>query len=201
MQDADHNFEPSARNYPSPLSEFNAGIKTGVFSKLLKPWEVVIPVTGSAFQCRWVSGAAMMVRAEVFAQVGLLDEKFFLYFEELDFCQRVNEAKWQVWLEPMSIITHLEGQATGIQNKRKRRGKYWFNSRRRYFVKHQGVFRWLLADLLWSCGRHGLLVRKLLGFGGDLAQDPLYFARDLLVGDLKALLNGDVFSIERNRGK
>ena len=201
LVNGDHQFESSARNYPSPLSELDSGARVGVLSKGLRRWQVAMPVAEKAHTCGWVSGAAMMVRRSVFEQIGLLDEDFFLYFEELDFCQRASRAGWQIWLEPRSLITHLEGQSTGIQFRRKRRGKYWYDSRRRYFIKHQGLVRWLLADLFWSIGRVSLVIRKMIKLGGDTSCDPLCFTRDLLLGDLRALLSGSVFRIKREKGK
>lgn len=196
-----HQLESSARNYPSPLSELDAGARTGVLARGLRRWQVAMPVVEYAHPCDWVSGAAMMIRREVLEQIGLMDEEYFLYFEELDFCQRASLAGWQIWLEPRSLIVHLEGQSTGKQIRRKRRGKYWYDSRRRYFVKHQGLVRWLLADLFWSVGRLGLLIRKMMKLGGDTSCDPLYFTQDLLLGDLRALANGAVFRIKRYKGK
>lgn len=47
-------------------------------------------------ECDWIDGAAMLVDAEVFRQVGLLDERFFLYFEETEFCLRAVRMGWRV---------------------------------------------------------------------------------------------------------
>jgi GT2 family glycosyltransferase len=189
LENGNHILESSARRYPSVLSEMDNGARFGLLSSLLKKWQVALPVVDYAHRCDWVSGAAMMIRREVFEQVGLMDEGFFLYFEELDFCQRAGIAGWQVWLEPASLITHLEGQATGIQHTRNRRGKYWYDSRRQYFIKHHGVLRLMLADILWGLGRCSLLFRQLLQLGGDTTSDPLFFMRDLLLGDLQFFIS------------
>src|SRR5277367_5597369 len=93
----------------------------------------------AAHRTDWVNGASMMVRREVFDSIGLMDEKFFLYYEETDFCLRALEAGWPTWTVPSSRVVHLEGQSTGATGaiaKRKRVPKYWFDSRRRYFRKH-----------------------------------------------------------------
>lgn len=60
----------------------------------------------------WVSGAAMMVRCEVFEQVGLLDEEYFMYVEDVDLCYRAHAAGWQVWYAPEAVITHAIGQSS-----------------------------------------------------------------------------------------
>ena len=113
-----------------------------------------------------------------------MDEGFFLYFEEVDFCTRVRQAGWQIWYVPDSCVMHHEGGATGIKN-RGRRPAYWYASRRRYFVKHFGASGLLRADALWAAGRTSLALRRLLRLGGAGAErDPKHFAFDLLWGDL-----------------
>lgn len=61
----------------------------------------------------WVSGACMMVRREVFDRIGLLDERFFMYWEDTDLCKRARDAGWSVWFTPKAEITHLTGQGGG----------------------------------------------------------------------------------------
>jgi GT2 family glycosyltransferase len=94
----------------------------------------------------------LLVRREVFAEVGLLDERFFLYFEEVDFCKRAAQLGWECWCEPASRVVHLAGQATGVtdRSKRLRRPTYWFDSRRWYFLKHHGAAYTAIADLVWA---------------------------------------------------
>jgi GT2 family glycosyltransferase len=189
--------ESSSRRFPSILSELESGARLGLLSRLLRKWQVALPVTQNAHQCDWVSGAAMMLRREVIEQIGMMDERYFLYFEEIDYCRRVTNQGWEIWLEPSSRITHLEGVATGIQTAQKRRPKYWYDSRRRYLIKHLGILQWLMSDSLWVLGRCSLLARKLLGFGGDFKADPQYFMRDLLWGDIYTLCSGKAFTIEK----
>ena len=71
--------------------------------------------------------------------VGLFDEGFFLYYEETDLCRRAVSAGWQVWFVPGSRVVHHEGASTGIRNWKRRRPRYWYESRRRYFVKAFGA--------------------------------------------------------------
>ena len=55
----------------------------------------------------WLFGAALMVRRSALDKVGLLDERFFLYFEDLDWCRRFNAAEWEVWYVPSSRVIHF----------------------------------------------------------------------------------------------
>ncbi len=60
------------------------------------------------FVTDYVTGASMLIRSEVFAQVGLIPEDYFLYFEETDFNLRVQEAGWSTIVEPRSEIDHFK---------------------------------------------------------------------------------------------
>ncbi|MEE4188788.1 MAG: glycosyltransferase family 2 protein, partial [Roseobacter sp.] len=66
-----------------------------------------------------ISGAAMFVRASAIRQVGLLDEAFFFYGEETDWCRRFAKAGWQVVFTPIPEITHFgNGSARKLNHKR-----------------------------------------------------------------------------------
>jgi GT2 family glycosyltransferase len=196
LEDASGAPAHSAHNFFSPLGELEAGARLGILSRALGRFAVTPPAREQRHECGWVSGAALAVRASVFKQIGLFDEGFFLYFEEVDFCARARKAGWQVWHVPESRVVHFEGAATGIQDARRRRAPYWYHSRRRYFVKHHGVAGLLMADALWALGRGSLALRRALGLGsGDGAPEPRRFAADLLWGDLRALVDGEVWGI------
>lgn len=179
----------TAHRMPSPFSELDGAARLGMLSWLLHRYVVSPPLRDTTHECDWVSGAAMIVRRQVLEQIGLLDEGFFLYFEEVDFCCRARNAGWQVWYVPQARVLHLEGASTGIQAAAKRRPAYWYDSRRRFFVKHHGILGLLAADLLWAVGRLSYLARLALGLARH-GNDPKYFMLDLLWGDLRALKKG-----------
>ncbi len=54
----------------------------------------------------WLIGACMMVRREAARKVGRMDERFFLYFEDTDWCYRMHHHGWQVWYVPSSVMIH-----------------------------------------------------------------------------------------------
>jgi GT2 family glycosyltransferase len=91
-----------------------------------------------------------MIRRAVIETIGLMDEAYFLYFEESDYCSRADAAGFEIWSTPDSVITHIGGQATGVtgpQRKNKRRPRYWFESRVRFLVRRYGVGTAHLANL------------------------------------------------------
>ncbi len=192
--------ESSAHTAFSPLGELEAAARLGVLTRLLHRYAVTPEIKSTPHACDWVSGASFIVRREVFETVGLLDDKYFLYFEEADFCLRTRNAGWKIWFVPQSRVCHLEGASTGIKKTHQRRPKYWYESRRRYFVKHFGISGLILCDIFWAVGRISLTLRRTLGLGsGGNRTDPKLYAFDLLWGDTKAMITGQVFRICRNQ--
>lgn len=59
-----------------------------------------------------VQGAAMILRRDVLAQIGLMDEGYFMYSEEVDLCHRVKEAGWRIYWLPQAQVVHYGGQST-----------------------------------------------------------------------------------------
>lgn len=62
----------------------------------------------------FVSGAAMMVRREVFERIGLFDERYFLYYEDSDFCLRAKRRGFKLVYNPQALVYHKNAQATGL---------------------------------------------------------------------------------------
>lgn len=85
----------------------------------------------------FVTGACMLVRREVFVQVGGFDEQFFMYSEETDWQRRMRDAGWQVRFAPGAVVTHLGG-ASGARE-RTAVTSHFFESLDRYERKHHGV--------------------------------------------------------------
>jgi GT2 family glycosyltransferase len=165
LEHPDGTPQRSAFRFPSPLSELEDGARMGLVSRLLKKSVVAPPVPESSGPAEWVAGASMMIRKAVFDSIGLLDEAYFMYFEEVDFCRRAKLAGWPCWYVCESRVVHLVGQSSGItDNKqaRKRRPAYWFDSRRRYFLTHYGRARTLLADIFWAAGFAQWRVRQAI---------------------------------------
>jgi GT2 family glycosyltransferase len=191
LEDATGRLDCSAHNFPSPLGELEGGARLGILSRIFAAYAVSPRVRDETHPCDWVSGASMLIRTDVIRQVGLLDEGYFLYFEEVDFCHRARSAGWTVWYVPDSRVVHLEGASTGVTVTGRRRPAYWYDSRRRYFLKHFGKAGLVAADVLLTIGRASYLVRRALRLGASSASsDPRHFMKDLIGGDLRALLSG-----------
>jgi hypothetical protein len=168
----------SAFRFPSPLSEFEGAVKLGLVTRLLNRRVVAPPISDEPCEADWLSGASMMVRKEVFDQIGLLDEGYFTFFEDVDFCFNARKASWPIWFVPSSRIVHLVGQSTGITVKKPRRlPAYSFQARRRFFLKNRGPLQAALADFARIVGLSAWRLRVLSG-KTDLT--PPHYLRDCI---------------------
>ncbi|WP_089155520.1 glycosyltransferase family 2 protein [Micromonospora sp. NBS 11-29] len=68
--------------------------------------------TAVAFQPGWVSSAVMLVRRQAVEEVGLFDERLFVYMDDVDLCERVRHASWHVWYAPDCTATHFMGASS-----------------------------------------------------------------------------------------
>ena len=84
----------------------------------------------------WLVGACLLVRREVIQQVGGLDERFFMYSEELDWCRRIRQAGWQIVYLPSARVVHYIGKSS--DQVVAQRHIYFQSSKVRYFRKHHG---------------------------------------------------------------
>jgi len=115
------------------------GLQFGVATRLLDRWVPVPPTPASECSVEWVSGASAILRRTMLEEVGLLDEGLYTYFDDVDLCLRAHRAGWETWYVPESRIVHLEGASTGVTKKgAKRRPAYWFQARRRFYLKSYG---------------------------------------------------------------
>lgn len=98
------------------------------------------------------SGAAMMVRTDVIKKVGLLDEQFFMYAEDLDWCRRFRQAGFEITFLPNVVVTHHKNKS-GLDSASKKTAKstrnHFYNTMLQYFDKHHkpeypSVVRWLV---------------------------------------------------------
>jgi len=170
---------PMAFRFPTLLSELEGGLESGLVSRLLRRWVVHRYMSKSTQPTDWICGAAVMIRAAVVRSTGGLDEEYFLYFEETDFCRRAKLAGFPTWYVPESRVMHIAGQSTMVTDASlglRRLPAYWFESRRRYFAVAFGTRKAMLIDIVALVARSlGWLKRSVL-----LRPSTPYFIRDLL---------------------
>lgn len=141
--------------YHSPISELISSAKTGLITKSFKKFVVPQPVADTPSFYDWTSFACVLIRAEVFEEIGLMDEGYFMYFEDVEFCHRAVKAGWRVLYQPAAHVVHLRGGSSPLKSQarlRKRLPRYFYESRTRYFFQTYGRSGLLAANLLWTLG-------------------------------------------------
>ena len=137
----------SAFRFPSLLGEIENAASLGPVTWLLRGHAVSLPSPLSDCEVDWISGTSMLIRRSTFETVGLFDEEFFLYFEEVDFCRRARKAGIQSYFVADASITHIGGASTGMMDETRAMPSYWFESRHRYFRKHHSAAYAAACDL------------------------------------------------------
>jgi N-acetylglucosaminyl-diphospho-decaprenol L-rhamnosyltransferase len=189
LEDPDGTPQHSAFRFHTVLSEIDSGLRLGLVTKLLDSWVIAPPIADEPCQTDWVAGASMIVRREVFEAIGLMDEAYFMYYEEMDFCLQANRAGWSCWYVPKSQVVHLVGQSSGVTDRKrppKRLPQYLFDSRRRYFTKNYGWFYAATADVAWASSFALWQIRRVIQ--GKPSNDPPQLFSDFLLNSV--LLKG-----------
>lgn len=88
-------------------------------------------------QTGYAHGAAMMVRKECIQKAGPMAENFFLYYEELDWCDHIKKAGYEVWLDAAALIYHKESVSVGKKSALK---EYFMNRNRILFIRRNAPF-------------------------------------------------------------
>jgi N-acetylglucosaminyl-diphospho-decaprenol L-rhamnosyltransferase len=160
----DGTVEFSPFRFPGIATELTRGLRIGIVSKLFSPWAWVIPKRDGPVRAEWVSGASLILRRAVLEQIGLLDEGLYTYFDDPDICLRAARAGWETWFVPASRVIHLAGASTGVTGNRppSRRPAYWYQARRRFFLKNYGACYTALADAAFIMGFAAWRVRRRL---------------------------------------
>jgi GT2 family glycosyltransferase len=156
----------SCFRFISPVSEFINAAATGPITKLLEAWNVPVPVSDTDVEMQWGSFACALIRRDVVDKIGVLDEGYFLYFDDVDYCRATWNAGWKVKYFPAARVVHLRGKSNPVKEmtaKRQRRPMYWYVSRNWYLAKFYGKSGSLVANLLWYCGRVISLLREVVG--------------------------------------
>ena len=156
----------SCFRYHSPLSELIDSAATGPVTSLLSRCDVPIAVSDAPMEPDWTSFACVLIRKAVIEQVGLMDEGYFMYYDDVDYCRQARDAGWDILHNPAARVVHLRGGSGSVKSdlaKRKRPRSYLYASRSRYFSKFYGPLGLLLANSMWLLGRSISLLREIVG--------------------------------------
>jgi GT2 family glycosyltransferase len=162
----DEQPQESCFRHRSPAYEFFIAARTGIVDRLFGHKGGTYQVSDQPMQPDWTSFACVLVKREVFDRVGLLDEGYFMYFDDMDFCRRAWDAGMATLYWPAARIVHLRGGSGPVKelsNDQKRLPRYWYASRNRYYAKFYGRPGLWLANLFWYVGRIISLAREITG--------------------------------------
>ena len=163
----DKSVQSSRRRFPTMATAFfeSSWLEPYAPAKLLQTYYAEDIADDAVADVDWVMGAAMLVPAHVVTQIGGMDEAYFMYSEELDWCRRIKDAGWRVVYYPEAKIIHYTGksseQAVTARHVNFQRAKL------RYFRKYNGRFSafilrlFLLCNYLWQIIVEG--IKWLLG--------------------------------------
>ncbi|MFH1601753.1 MAG: glycosyltransferase family 2 protein [Candidatus Shapirobacteria bacterium] len=140
LLNADGSVQPSCFRFPSvkgAIKEFWLSKKNS-FSKYY-------PKTGQPALVEAAVGAALLLPQKTIAKIGLLDERYFMYFEDLDYCRRIKKAGLKIYYLPQAEIVHIHG-ASG--KKEKGKTNLWLKESSKIYY---GLARYYLINfIIWS---------------------------------------------------
>jgi len=110
----DGRVQSSRRRFPTLATLFleSTWLESLAPRSLLNRYYVLDQPDAALLDVDWVVGAAMLIRRETLQQVGGLDEGFFMYSEELDWCRRIKATGWRVVYQPAARIIHHVGKSS-----------------------------------------------------------------------------------------
>lgn len=159
-------MQPSCRYFPTPLNIFLQ--RTGL-SRLF-PWVRMIDDMqwdhAKVRSCDWVPGCYLLIRREVIDQVGLFDPRYFLYYEEVDWCFAVKKAGWQIHYFPDTTVVHIGGESAKSDSEITASGRQiealQIESELLYFRKNHGAGAALLNVILHTMADIIIPVKRTL---------------------------------------
>jgi len=149
IKNEDESIQPSVRAFPDVLSQVLISLKLKhIFnSRAIGRYLTQNFDYEKRQEVDQVMGAFFAIRRKVIKQIGLMDERFFLWFEEVDFCKRARNAGWKIIYTPKSEVLHHGGKSFG-QISSTARQRIFNKSLRYYMLKHKGPIVWLAFALL-----------------------------------------------------
>lgn len=158
--------QPSCRYFPTPWNILLQ--RTGLW-KIFRGSQLIDDADWNdreSAECDWVPGAFLLVRRQVIEQVGLFDPRFFLYYEEVDFCRTAKAAGWKVRYCPDTDVVHIGGESAKSDGTLSTAGRQLsalqMESELLYFRKHYGLAGVMACILLDVLGDAIIASKRLL---------------------------------------
>jgi GT2 family glycosyltransferase len=147
LLDAEGRTERSFGPMPTPIGELWQKTAGWIWQRSwsgVDRW--IARATSHERRVRWISGAAMLLRRADLEHVGLLDERYFLYWEDVDLCLALGSRGREVWFTPAATIVHVRGRSAAGSSEASRRA--YRRAQVAFYRKHQpNWLPWLRAYL------------------------------------------------------
>jgi hypothetical protein len=166
LEDEDGTPQISCFRFHNPASELIRGATTGFITNWFSRYNVPLNITPEADRIEWASFACILVRHEMFVAIGQMDEGYFLYFEDSEYCLRAHRAGWGIaYVQAARTVHHRGGSAPvkALAKENKRLPAYYYASRTRFFYQAYGWAGLVFANILWVIGRIIANLRRLIG--------------------------------------
>jgi GT2 family glycosyltransferase len=158
--------QTSAFRFASPASELIRAANTGWVTRALKRREVALGPDPDPSQIEWASGACLLLRGAMVGEIGPMDEGYFLYFEDAEYCLRARRAGWGIAWAPEAVAVHLRGGSGPVKalaRARRRMPAYFYASRTRFLYQAHGRAGVWAANAAWYAGTALAKLRGLIG--------------------------------------
>ncbi|MCL4263015.1 MAG: glycosyltransferase family 2 protein [Anaerolineae bacterium] len=134
----DGSVQSSRRRFPTLITAFfeSTWLQSRAPQHILTRYYALDTPDNQTAEVDWVMGACLMTRQEIAQTIGGLDEGYFMYSEELDWCHRIKMAGWRVVYLPTAQVTHYQGKSS--EQVVAQRHIYFNRAKLRYFRKYHG---------------------------------------------------------------
>ena len=156
LEDEDGTPQISCFRFHSPLSEFLAAAETAPLDRIFSFAVVPIAAADAPISCDWASFACVLIKRKALDDAGPMDDGYFMYFEDADYCRALKRHGWRVLCEPSARVVHLRGGSSPVKSSmtaKKRPPAYYYAARTRYFRKAYGPLGLYAANFMWLLGR------------------------------------------------
>lgn len=153
---------PQVRRFPTLADQLAIILKLPhLFPSLLNRYIVKDFDYEQASAVDSIRGSFFFIRREALQKVGRLDERFFVWFEEVDYCRRVYQAGAEVWYAPVASATDLVGQSFGLLP-RPQAQRYFRASQLSYFQKWHPTWQGLILQVAWLFSSLAMTIFNLI---------------------------------------
>lgn len=164
----DGDIQVNCFRFHSPLSELVRGARSSPVTRMFPKSVVALQPPANQAEIEWASFACILLRDTMVQELGPMDEGYFLYFEDAEYCLRARRAGWRILQETKAVAVHYRGGSGPVktlEKARKRLPPYFYASRTRFLRQAHGAFGPLAGNALWILGRIIANVRGLTGKG------------------------------------